>query len=97
MFCKIIQELLEAAVQEVRDADQQMSCIYNIQGLGTNSKVFITELLIWFYQGQYQILIIKESDNQYWNCYAFAVQLKTLFSKFRIIQTATQNFIVLRV
>lgn len=65
MFCKIIQELLEAAVQEVRDADQQMSCIYNIQGLGTNSKVFITELLIWFYQGQYQILIIKESDNQY--------------------------------
>lgn len=67
MFCKIIQELLEAAVQEMRDADQQMSCIYNIQGLGTNSKVFITELLICFYQGQYQyqILIIKESDNQY--------------------------------
>lgn len=51
MLCKIIQELLEAAVQEMRDADQQMSCIYNVQGLGTNSKVLITELLIWFYQG----------------------------------------------
>lgn len=51
MFCKIIQELLEAAVQEMRDADQQMSSIYNIQGSGTNSKVLIAELLIWFYQG----------------------------------------------